>query len=88
VLFEFEQYDWPFVQAPPSSRSRALKQYRNECVHTAHSSCSEQKDLPINQLAELIIFLRKVIYKMNCEHTSKMLATVDCLQKECSKKTL
>jgi hypothetical protein len=68
VLFVFEQCDWPFIQAPQCYRESQLLEHSisaevDRFVHTAHASCPEQKQTPINLLAEFIIFMESDLQK-------------------------
>lgn len=60
------------------------------CLHTAHVSCPEQKQAPINLVAGLIYFRESHLPNQTFkrEHTSNILAPVDSLHKESYEKTL
>ena len=70
----------PRVPTPP-----ALEQYRQQYIrsHSTHTH-PDQKEPPINLLAELIYFRESDLQKetVNREHASNTLATVDSLLKE------
>lgn len=69
--------------------SRPTGRYRSN-VHTAHVSCPEQKQAPINLVAGLIYFRESHLPNQTFkrEHTSNILAPVDSLHKESYEKTL
>ena len=62
MRFASEQYDWPFIQAPPRSRestSQAVQKLLRS--HSTRELCPKQKKADIDKLAEFI--LRKMVYK-------------------------